>query len=334
MSTSNTKEVMSQKTARKKGFSKPSIENGRNDTIRSVIRSNNSIVEVVINSKTEPEGNVKTGKPLHRSKSSGKLNTLLRRIRQKHEERKDAAPFLLRRVQSCNSLMDFKTKDPVIRTSQHELGQSCSATCSVSSSSPPSLSKTCSDENLENREMINSTPTEGSNCSNRTESKTPTHPENDIGTYLCNLVPIGWQMQSSSEETKPKSSLDNLFPGGDVKNQSLLERYYFPIPLSLSKSFTSLYDFWDSEDNNFVRDSSFLQKDDFQASTWLDVVTSDSERSLSTVGFAAIMTATVVIHPIVFMTGAATAVWAVGLFHATEKGYVYYIFLLLSQTSY
>ena len=36
------------------------------------------------------------------------------------------------------------------------------------------------------------------------------------------------------------------------------------------------------------------------------------------------MAATVVIHPILFVTGAATAVWAVGVVHAVEKGYEFF----------
>eukprot|EP00553_Chaetoceros_curvisetus_P000962 CAMPEP_0204630236 /NCGR_PEP_ID=MMETSP0717-20131115/19937_1 /ASSEMBLY_ACC=CAM_ASM_000666 /TAXON_ID=230516 /ORGANISM="Chaetoceros curvisetus" /LENGTH=36 /DNA_ID= /DNA_START= /DNA_END= /DNA_ORIENTATION= len=36
------------------------------------------------------------------------------------------------------------------------------------------------------------------------------------------------------------------------------------------------------------------------------------------------MAATVVIHPIIFVTGAATAVWAVGVVHALDKGYDFF----------
>jgi len=41
-------------------------------------------------------------------------------------------------------------------------------------------------------------------------------------------------------------------------------------------------------------------------------------------GLGVVMAATVVIHPFLFFVGAGTAVWAVGAFHATEKGYEFF----------
>lgn len=74
----------------------------------------------------------------------------------------------------------------------------------------------------------------------------------------------------------------------------------------------------DSNGGNCDNEKQFFKMDDFDPATWLEV---DSERNISNVGFAAIMAATVMVHPLVFVTGAATAVWAVGVFHAVEKGY-------------
>jgi hypothetical protein len=66
----------------------------------------------------------------------------------------------------------------------------------------------------------------------------------------------------------------------------------------------------------------FLQTD-FSRNTWMETMASQSTDSLS-FGFISIMAATVVIHPILFVTGAATAVWAVGVVHAVEKGYEFF----------
>mmetsp|Transcript_23583 Transcript_23583/g.35065 ORF Transcript_23583/g.35065 Transcript_23583/m.35065 type:complete len:696 (-) Transcript_23583:118-2205(-) len=66
--------------------------------------------------------------------------------------------------------------------------------------------------------------------------------------------------------------------------------------------------------------SQFFMKEDFDSSTWSEV---NATNSISIFG-AAVMTATVVIHPLVFVAGAATAVWAVGALHAAEKGYKFF----------
>eukprot|EP00979_Chaetoceros_neogracilis_P007064 scaffold1472_cov245-Chaetoceros_neogracile.AAC.7 len=62
---------------------------------------------------------------------------------------------------------------------------------------------------------------------------------------------------------------------------------------------------------------------DFAKINWMETVTSHSTESLS-LGFISVMAAAVVIHPILFVTGAATAVWAVGVVHAVEKGYEFF----------
>lgn len=68
---------------------------------------------------------------------------------------------------------------------------------------------------------------------------------------------------------------------------------------------------------------SFFAVTDFTKSNWMETVTSQSTQSLS-LGFISVMAATVVIHPIIFVTGAAAAVWAVGVVHAVEKGYQFF----------
>ncbi len=60
----------------------------------------------------------------------------------------------------------------------------------------------------------------------------------------------------------------------------------------------------------------FFFKEDFDSSIWTEV---NATSGISILG-AAVMTATVVIHPLVFVAGAATAVWAVGFLHGLEKG--------------
>jgi len=67
----------------------------------------------------------------------------------------------------------------------------------------------------------------------------------------------------------------------------------------------------------------FFLMTDFAKNNWMETVTSHSTESLS-LGFISIMAATVVIHPILFVAGAATAVWAVGVVHAVEKGYDFF----------
>jgi hypothetical protein len=65
---------------------------------------------------------------------------------------------------------------------------------------------------------------------------------------------------------------------------------------------------------------------DFAKHNWVETIMSNSSttESLSSLGFLSIMAATVVIHPMLFVTGAATAVWAVGVVHAVEKGYEFF----------
>mmetsp|Transcript_21413 Transcript_21413/g.31779 ORF Transcript_21413/g.31779 Transcript_21413/m.31779 type:complete len:431 (-) Transcript_21413:1457-2749(-) len=59
-------------------------------------------------------------------------------------------------------------------------------------------------------------------------------------------------------------------------------------------------------------------KADFAPSTWKEILDYNSMPLFS----AVLATATVVVvHPLVFFAGAATAVWAVGVFHAVEQGY-------------
>lgn len=70
----------------------------------------------------------------------------------------------------------------------------------------------------------------------------------------------------------------------------------------------------------------YFSMTDFAKHNWVETITSHSTttESLSSLGFLSIMAATVVIHPILFVTGAATAVWAVGMVHAVEKGYEFF----------
>lgn len=75
----------------------------------------------------------------------------------------------------------------------------------------------------------------------------------------------------------------------------------------------------DSNVGNFDNEKRLFSLDDFDPATWLEI---DSELNISNIGFAAVMAAAMIIHPLVFATGAATAVWAVGAFHAVEKGCV------------
>mmetsp|Transcript_11127 Transcript_11127/g.20828 ORF Transcript_11127/g.20828 Transcript_11127/m.20828 type:complete len:867 (-) Transcript_11127:595-3195(-) len=70
----------------------------------------------------------------------------------------------------------------------------------------------------------------------------------------------------------------------------------------------------------------YFSLSDFTEHNWVETITSNSSttESLSSLGFLSIMAATVVIHPMLLLTGAATAVWAVGVVHAVEKGYEFF----------
>ncbi len=69
-------------------------------------------------------------------------------------------------------------------------------------------------------------------------------------------------------------------------------------------------------DDSTTISSDFFFKEDFDSTIWSEV---NATNGISILG-AAVMTATVVIHPLVFVAGAATAVWAVGFLHGLEKG--------------
>ena len=63
--------------------------------------------------------------------------------------------------------------------------------------------------------------------------------------------------------------------------------------------------------------STFFAKEDFDTSTWLEV--NMTTNGISIFG-AAVMTATVVIHPLVFVAGVGVSAWAVGVLHGLERG--------------
>jgi len=61
----------------------------------------------------------------------------------------------------------------------------------------------------------------------------------------------------------------------------------------------------------------YFEKADFLVDNW--ATASEMERA-PVYGMALLVATTVIVHPIVFFAGAATAVWAVGTFHAVEQG--------------
>ena len=101
---------------------------------------------------------------------------------------------------------------------------------------------------------------------------------------------------------------------------SRIEQPRFSLPSALKRSFSWTSSNNAGEDDMSTSDLTTFESSDFQSATWRQVLTTDGQNSLSAMGFAAVMTATVIIHPLVFVTGAATAVWAVGVFHAVGKG--------------
>lgn len=61
----------------------------------------------------------------------------------------------------------------------------------------------------------------------------------------------------------------------------------------------------------------YYEKTDFLADNWAKAKNYEKN---TVYGMAVVATATVIVHPLVFIAGAATAVWAVGVFHAVEQG--------------
>jgi len=118
---------------------------------------------------------------------------------------------------------------------------------------------------------------------------------------------------------KKVSSWTSELSGSESKTEERTEA----IPLSLSRTMSWVPPNFMADVEEDDEPSEFtLHINDFNRSTW-EQVTQDSEK-LSAVGLAAVMAATIIIHPLVFVTGAATAMWAVGVFHAYEKGYEFF----------
>lgn len=113
---------------------------------------------------------------------------------------------------------------------------------------------------------------------------------------LYNIITSSWRIEDGSDK-------ENKSPTTSTKNndRSLLRK----------ESTLNL----DDTPATATSDDYFF-KEDFDSTVWTDVNTTNR---ISILG-AAVMTATVVIHPLVFVAGAATAVWAVGVLHGVEKG--------------
>ena len=120
-------------------------------------------------------------------------------------------------------------------------------------------------------------------------------PTSSTQQNLFSMITSSWRMEDGSDK-------ENNCPTTNTKNddRSLL-RKESTLNLDDTTAATSDYYFF---------------KEDFDSTVWTDV---NATNRISILG-AAVMTATVVIHPLVFVAGAATAVWAVGVLHGLEKG--------------
>ena len=66
-----------------------------------------------------------------------------------------------------------------------------------------------------------------------------------------------------------------------------------------------------------IKSKYYFQTEDFDIYSWQKVKSAVHSNLPSTIGMAVVATATVIIHPLLFVAG---AVWAVGMFHVVEHG--------------
>lgn len=130
-------------------------------------------------------------------------------------------------------------------------------------------------------------------------------PSLDANGQMPSMIPIS-STQSSSDS--PKSAIETAV-------MDPLENLKTSPPANIERKQSNSMD-------DPPRGTYFMQAD-FSRNNWLETMASQSTDSVS-LGFLSIMAATVVIHPILFITGAATAVWAVGTVHAVERGYEFF----------
>lgn len=67
----------------------------------------------------------------------------------------------------------------------------------------------------------------------------------------------------------------------------------------------------------------YYEKTDFSKKNWAEE-SNNTQRNYPMCGATALATATVISHPLIFVAGAATAVWIVGLYHTVDHGYNYF----------
>ena len=107
----------------------------------------------------------------------------------------------------------------------------------------------------------------------------------------------------------------------------IITRSSFEPPDSLGtaswRSASSFPGAFGGDDDDLSQSSTFYEPKDFQAETWIGVVYSHMDYT-SMAGLALFATAAVIVHPLVLLAGAATAVWAVGSVHAIQHGYEFF----------
>ncbi len=160
----------------------------------------------------------------------------------------------------------------------------------------------------------------------------------DNKNIISKTLPSATAVMSSTKLIKSKSendlntfqSLYNIMTSWGENNDDYYDHQNIITCLPPSTANSTSDDEFDDNDTKLVRrnssltidpvsssQSSFFMNEDFDSSTWLEV---NAPSGISILG-AAVMTATVVIHPFIFMAGAATAtaVWAVGYVHGVEQ---------------
>lgn len=126
-----------------------------------------------------------------------------------------------------------------------------------------------------------------------------------ISDILCNRA-FSFGYDNEYQHKKRLSPSRNVSMNRTYSNSSILSSN------SLSNSIS------DGESNPIKNPyKPYYEKADFLVENWS---TASEMEKAPVYGMALLVATTVIVHPIVFFAGAATAVWAVGTFHAVEQG--------------
>ncbi len=242
---------------------------------------------------------------LKKSRSKNQLSTMMRRIKNpatrrrsaKQRDRDPSPAINFRKAQSVISIRPRRSAPRHARSSSDfgtyvisdvEANRNRDEDNIVSTSITKKQGVETSDDNASDILLVSSSVSEEDTITVKSNSDSDLNGNSTFQSFY-NMVTSSWRPE---EDDKENAELDN---------GSQLIRRNSVLMIDGSSSESSVQ---------------FFLKEDFDSSIWSEV---NATNGISIFG-AAVMTATVVIHPLVFVAGAATAVWAVGALHAAEKG--------------